>query len=207
MGFGADDSRSPHDKHATSLPAVTDPSSGELIDKCVFIVFYKSMSIENKLKKICDAFDAHRYSLPDMDDSPAVDRLLTENAQELVDSRTVLLKNQDTRFRLSQMLARHTERWTWVVVREKAIYHSLNMFKADVSGMLRGEGWVVSEAAAEVREAVFRAHANMDQNMPSHIDQVAKPRPTPPHPLRHQQVYVRLSGVRQHLRNSQVQGG
>ena len=27
MGFGADDSRSPHDKHATSLPAVTDPSS------------------------------------------------------------------------------------------------------------------------------------------------------------------------------------
>lgn len=159
---------------------VTDPSSGELIDKCVFIVFYKSMSIENKLKKICDAFDAHRYSLPDMDDSPAVDRLLTENAQELVDSRTVLLKNQDTRFRLSQMLARHTERWTWVVVREKAIYHSLNMFKADVSGMLRGEGWVVSEAAAEVREAVFRAHANMDQNMPSHIDQVAKPWPTPP---------------------------
>ena len=91
---------------------ITDPSSGELIEKCVFIVFYKSVSIETKLKKICDAFDAHRYSLPDMDDAPAVDRMLTENAQELVDSRTVLLKNQDTRFRLCQMLARHTERWT-----------------------------------------------------------------------------------------------
>ena len=159
---------------------ITDPSSGELIEKCVFIVFYKSVSIETKLKKICDAFDAHRYSLPDMDDAPAVDRMLTENAQELVDSRTVLLKNQDTRFRLCQMLARHTERWTWIVVREKAIYHSLNMFKSDVSGMLRGEGWVVSESAAEVREAITRAHSSMDSNMPSHIEQVPKPWPTPP---------------------------
>ena len=32
----------------------------------VFVVFYKSLSLENKLKKICDAFTAHHYSLPDM---------------------------------------------------------------------------------------------------------------------------------------------
>ena len=72
---------------------ITDPETGALVEKCVFIIFFKSLSIETKLKKICDAFFAHRYSLPDMDDAPAVDRMLTENAQELVDSRTVLLKN------------------------------------------------------------------------------------------------------------------
>mmetsp|Transcript_23819 Transcript_23819/g.43777 ORF Transcript_23819/g.43777 Transcript_23819/m.43777 type:complete len:900 (-) Transcript_23819:132-2831(-) len=159
---------------------ITDPETGSLIEKCVFIVFFKSLSIETKLKKICDAFFAHRYSLPDMDDAPAVDRMLTENAQELVDSRTVLLKNQDTRFRLCQMLAQHTERWTWIVLREKAVYHTLNMFKADVSGMLRGEGWVISESFEDVRASVNRAHSDMDQNMPSHVDQVAKPWPTPP---------------------------
>jgi len=159
---------------------ITDPETGSLIEKCVFIVFFKSLSIETKLKKICDAFFAHRYSLPDMDDAPAVDRMLTENAQELVDSRTVLLKNQDTRFRLCQMLAQHTERWTWIVLREKAVYHTLNMFKADVSGMLRGEGWVISEAFEDVRASVNNAHSNMDHNMPSHVDQVAKPWPTPP---------------------------
>ncbi|EED92420.1 v-type h-atpase [Thalassiosira pseudonana CCMP1335] len=159
---------------------ITDPESGSLIEKCVFIVFFKSLSIETKLKKICDAFFAHRYSLPDMDDAPAVDRMLTENAQELVDSRTVLLKNQDTRFRLCQMLAQHTERWTWIVLREKAVYHTLNMFKADVSGMLRGEGWVISESFEDIRMSVNRAHSEMDHNMPSHVDQVPKPWPTPP---------------------------
>jgi V-type H+-transporting ATPase subunit a len=159
---------------------ITDPESGALVEKCVFIVFFKSMSIETKLKRICDAFFAHRYSLPDMDDAPAVDRMLTENAQELVDSRTVLLKNQDTRFRLCQMLAQHTERWTWIVLKEKATYHTLNMFKADVAGMLRGEGWVISESFDDVRSSVNRAHSDMDSNMPSHVDQVPKPWPTPP---------------------------
>ena len=129
---------------------ITDPETGIAVEKSVFIIFYKSESIEMKLKRICDAFAAHRYSLPDMDDGASVDRMLTENAQELVDSRTVLLKNQDTRYRLCQLLAKHTERWTWIVLREKAVYHSLNMFKADVSGMLRGEGWVVKESSDDV---------------------------------------------------------
>jgi V-type H+-transporting ATPase subunit a len=159
---------------------ITDPESGQLLEKCVFIIFYKSESIETKLKKICDAFQAHRYSLPDMDDAASVDRMLTENAQELVDSRTVLLKNQDTRFRLCQMLAKHCERWTWIVLKEKAVYHSLNMFKADVSGMLRGEGWVVAENLEEVKQCVEKAHSSMDMAMPSLVDHVPQPWPTPP---------------------------
>jgi V-type H+-transporting ATPase subunit a len=159
---------------------ITDPETGNLVEKSVFIVFYKSESIELKLKRICDAFSAHRFSLPDMDDANAVDKMLTENAQELVDSRTVLLKNQDTRYRLCQLLSKHTERWTWIVLREKAVYHSLNMFKADVSGMLRGEGWVVAESTDAVRDAVEKAHANMDLAMPSLVDLVPQPWPTPP---------------------------
>jgi len=159
---------------------ITDPGTGELVEKSVFIVFYKSVSIETKIKKICDAFLAHRYSLPDMDDAPAVDRMLTENAQELVDSRTVLLKNQDTRFRLCQLLAKSTEKWTWTVLKEKAIYHSLNMFKADVSGMLRGEGWVITSCLGDAKDAVMRAHANMDLTSSAHVESVPKPWPTPP---------------------------
>ena len=159
---------------------ITDPETGELVEKSVFIVFYKSVSIENKLKKICDAFMAHRYSLPDMDDGPAIDRMLTENAQELVDSRTVLLKNQDTRYKLCQVLAQNVENWTWITVREKAIYHSLNMFKADVAGMLRGEGWVIAEHLQEAKISVARAHANMDLGQSALVDQVPKPWPTPP---------------------------
>jgi V-type H+-transporting ATPase subunit a len=54
------------------------------------------------------------------------------------------------------------------------------MFKADVSGMLRGEGWVVAENLNEVKDAVEKAHANMDMAMPSLVDYVPQPWPTPP---------------------------
>jgi V-type H+-transporting ATPase subunit a len=167
-------------RFASIKQPITDPTSGEQVEKSVFIVFYKSAAIEIKLKKICDAFMAHRYSLPDMDDGPAIDRMLTENAQELVDSRTVLLKNQDTRYKLCQALSQNIERWTWIVVREKAIYHTLNMFKSDVAGMLRGEGWVIAEHLDAAKMCVGRAHANMDLGHASLVDQVPKPWPTPP---------------------------
>jgi len=159
---------------------ITDPSTGQLLEKSVFIVFYKSQTIEAKLKKICGAFQAHRYSIPDMDDDTSVDTMLAENAQELVDSRTILLKNQDMRYRLCCKVAQHREQWSWIVLREKAIYHSLNMFKADVAGMLRGEGWVPSENMSELRLVIERAHSNMDMGMPSHVDLVCQPWPTPP---------------------------
>jgi len=159
---------------------ITDPTTGQLLEKSVFIVFYKSQTIEAKLIKICGAFQAHRYSIPDMDDDTSVDSMLAENSQELVDSRTILLKNQDMRYRLCCKIAQNRERWSWIVLREKAIYHSLNMFKADVAGMLRGEGWVPTENMAELREVIERAHSNMDMGMPSHVDHVPQPWPTPP---------------------------
>mmetsp|Transcript_18523 Transcript_18523/g.45893 ORF Transcript_18523/g.45893 Transcript_18523/m.45893 type:complete len:894 (+) Transcript_18523:181-2862(+) len=159
---------------------ITDPTTGQLLAKSVFIVFYKSQAIEAKLKKICGAFQAHRYTIPDMDDDSSVDSMLAENSQDLVDSRTILLKNQDMRYRLCCKIARHRERWSWIVLREKAIYHTLNMFKADVAGMLRGEGWVPTENLNELRSVVETAHSNMDMGMPSHVDRVPQPWPTPP---------------------------
>jgi len=167
-------------RFASIQQPITDPSTGHLLEKSVFIIFYKSQAIEAKLKKICDAFQAHRYSIPDMDDATSVDSMLTENSQELVDSRTVLLKNQDMRYRLCCTISQHRERWSWIVLREKAIYHSLNMFKADVAGMLRGEGWVATDSMNELRDVVETAHSNMDMGMPSHVDHVPQPWPTPP---------------------------
>ena len=156
------------------------PKSGELIKKSVFLVFFKSQAIGEKLVRICEAFGAHRYSLPAMDHPAEVDKLLTENAQELVDARTVLVKNQETRHRLCKMLSRHVQRWSWIVIREKSVYHTLNMFKADVSGMLRGEGWVVADAYDEVKETVELAHSDLGVSMPSLIDHMPQPWPTPP---------------------------
>ena len=149
------------------------------IHKQVFIIFYKSASIETKLKKICDAFSAHRYSLPSTDDGSEIERMLNDNSQELNDSHVVLSKNSDTRYRLCQMLATHVERWTWTVLKEKGVYHSLNMFKSDVSGMLRAEGWLVTSSLDDARQAISKAQGNHD-SMPCILEVCPKPWPSPP---------------------------
>jgi V-type ATPase 116kDa subunit family len=39
-------------------------STGESVQKLVFLVFFKSAAIEAKIKKIADAFGAKRYPVP-----------------------------------------------------------------------------------------------------------------------------------------------
>ncbi|KAL6270018.1 hypothetical protein ACE6H2_026929 [Prunus campanulata] len=44
---------------------VTDPVSGEKVEKNVFVVFYSGERAKNKILKICEAFGANRYSFPE----------------------------------------------------------------------------------------------------------------------------------------------
>ena len=54
------------------------------------------------------------------------------------------------------------------------------MFKSDVSGMLRGEGWIISSQLASARAAVTDAHSSMDLAMPSLLQPAPQPWPSPP---------------------------
>ncbi|CAN0039443.1 unnamed protein product [Ectocarpus sp. 4 AP-2014] len=159
---------------------ISDPTTGEQVMKLVFIIFYKAAAIESKIKKICEAFRAKRYDLPEMDDGEGVKKLMYDNYGEMHDARVVLLKNRDARMSLCATAADRLESWTWTVLREKAVYHTLNTFKPDVRGILRGEGWVVQEGMGGVQMAVNRAHAEMDTGMPSMVEVMPKPWPTPP---------------------------
>jgi V-type H+-transporting ATPase subunit a len=146
------------------------------IEKSVFIIFYK-VSIESKLKKICDAFSAHRFLLPDMDDSSSVDKMLTENAQELVDSHRRFLKIRTLAAVFANCWPNCTERWTWIVLREEGCFTiPSTCSKADVSGMLRGEGWVVAEGFRICSRGCRGVRVlNMDLAMPGLVDLVPQP--------------------------------
>ncbi|CAN0445706.1 unnamed protein product, partial [Ectocarpus sp. 12 AP-2014] len=71
---------------------ISDPTTGEHVMKLVFIIFYKAAAIESKIKKICEAFRAKRYDLPEMDDGEGVKKLMYDNYGEMHDARVVLLK-------------------------------------------------------------------------------------------------------------------
>jgi len=155
----------------TSL--LTDPVTGELKKKNVYIIFYKSAAIERKITKICDAFNARRYPVPDLDDLSRVRQIVADNTTELDDTRLVVGKNKDARFQLCKVLASSWEEWMWLVVREKSIYHTLNMFKSDVSGMLRGEGWLVSSGFQKARATMNEAHSRFESAMPCLLERVS----------------------------------
>lgn len=160
---------------------LVDPTNGQPVTKHAFVIFFQSNFIETKLRKICDAFHARLYSLPPMDDRAAIAHLIQSNAGELNQSSHILRRNRESCVLLCRDLAETLESWKWSVLQEKATYHALNMFRADVSGMLRAEGWVIKEALPSVRRAVTRAHAAADdKSMPSLVDTVAKPWPVPP---------------------------
>jgi V-type H+-transporting ATPase subunit a len=161
---------------------VTDPVKGTLVQKLVFIIFYQSASIERKIKRICDAFGARRYAIPDPagGNGQAINAAMKANLTDLSEARKVLIKNRDLRRILCEDLATKVENWLRVVVREKAVYHTLNLYKADVHGMLRGEGWIVADQLETVKNLVSASHATFDVAGSSLIEPVPKPWPTPP---------------------------
>jgi V-type H+-transporting ATPase subunit a len=144
---------------------LTDPATGELVEKMAFVIFYKSATIASKIKRICDAFGASVYNLPDLNDKAAYQRLKEANGLEIRESQLVLNKNREQRVGLCTHLAQFVVQWTWEVLREKAIYHTLNMFKADVTGMLRAEGWIVAMHENPVRAALSKAHLSLMQDV------------------------------------------
>ena len=159
---------------------ITDPSSGTLVSKHAFVIFYQSEFIENKLRKICDAFHARLYTLPDVDDSQALAQLQQSNNVELNQSSHILRRNRESCIALCRQLSEHLQGWKWTVMQEKATYHTLNLLKSDVCGMLRGEGWVIRSALEDVRYQVTKAHSSSDKSMPSLVDHVTGVWPTPP---------------------------
>merc|ERR1711871_734551 len=123
-------------------------------------------------RKICDAFDVHRFDVPDLDHPHLLMRKEQENHKELLDAKLVLDKNTEARFGICVETAQTIETWLWIVRREKAIYHTLNMFQYDLSHHARAKVWVPRNRVNDVKEAILRAHGTIHSNQIAHFDEV-----------------------------------
>jgi len=162
---------------------IADAASGKPENKMVFIIFFKSDVIGAIIDKICVAFGARQYPVPDhatLGDATRLRKMIHETTAELADAREVLIKNRELRLALCSRLAQRYHEWNRVVLREKIVYHVLNLFRADVSGMLRAEAWIVASAEPEARALVARIHATMDLAGASMLAHVPLPWPSPP---------------------------
>jgi len=136
---------------------VEDPSTGDKVEKTVYVVFFAGERARAKILKICEAFGANRYPFPeDFSRQRQMNAEVTARLTELHSTLEASVRHRDGT--LSSIGFQH-EQWLTLVRREKAVYHTLNMFSIDVTRKcLVAEGWCPVSGKAQIQEALFRAN-------------------------------------------------
>ncbi|XP_039144853.1 V-type proton ATPase subunit a1 [Dioscorea cayenensis subsp. rotundata] len=135
---------------------VMDPISGEMVEKMVFVVFFSGEQARNKILKICEAFGANCYPVPD--DVTKQRQITREVSSRLSELEATLDAGIRHRNKALASIAPQIWKWTLIVKKEKAVYDTLNMLNFDVTKKcLVGEGWCPMFAKPQIKDALQRA--------------------------------------------------
>ncbi|ORY99322.1 V-type ATPase, V0 complex, 116kDa subunit family [Syncephalastrum racemosum] len=157
---------------------IVDPDSDEVVDKNVFAIFAHGREIINKIKKISDSLGGTLYSV---DDAPDARRdALMEVTSRIEDLNNVLSNTSQTRRAELLKIAENLTAWTTVVRKEKAIYHTMNLFNYDVNRKcLIAEGWCPKNDIPIIQHALKTATESSGTNLPSILTELTTKK-TPP---------------------------
>ncbi|KAJ0087270.1 hypothetical protein Patl1_09235 [Pistacia atlantica] len=178
-------------KQSVVEDSVTDPVSGEKVEKNVFVVFYSGERAKNKILKICDAFGANRY--PFTEDLGKQFQAITDVSGRLSELKTTIDVGQVHRSNLLRTIGYQFERWNFLVKKEKSIYHTLNMLSIDVTKKcLVAEGWCPVSATNQIQNALQRATADTNSQIGT-IIQVLQTKEFPTNLFPDKQIYLCFS--------------
>ncbi|XP_020522169.1 V-type proton ATPase subunit a1 isoform X2 [Amborella trichopoda] len=140
---------------------VIDPSSNEKVKRTVFVVFFSGEQAKSKVLKICEAFGANCYPVPEEINKQR--QITREVLSRLSEFEATLDAGIRHRNKALTSIGYHLKEWTLLVKKEKAVYDTLNMLNFDVTKKcLVGEGWCPLFAKAQIQEVLQRA--TMDSN-------------------------------------------
>ncbi|XP_027357011.1 V-type proton ATPase subunit a2-like [Abrus precatorius] len=158
--------------------SVTDPVSGEQIEKNVFLVFCVGEKAKGKILKICEAFGANRY--PFAEELGKQAQMISEVSGRLLEMKITIDAGLLHRANLLQTIGVQFDQWNLLVRKEKSIYHTLNMLSLDVTKKcLLAEGWSPVFATEMIQDALQRAAFDSNSQV-SAIFQVLHTREMPP---------------------------
>eukprot|EP00924_Labyrinthula_sp_SR-Ha-C_P009885 snap_masked-scaffold_21-processed-gene-2.23-mRNA-1 protein AED:0.01 eAED:0.01 QI:0/-1/0/1/-1/1/1/0/774 len=124
-----------------------------LEQKTMFLVFFNSSYIKEKMLKIADAFSAQLFSVESADSS----------AEKVLRDQVAVLQKAEGDIELSlKELTQWVQIWDWIVRREKAIYLVLNSSKQEVKNILRLEGWILKQKKEQVIQKVSESFKSVD---------------------------------------------
>jgi V-type H+-transporting ATPase subunit a len=153
-------------KHAEIEEKIKDPQKGELVEKNVFIIFFQGERSQVKIKKICESFGANLY--PCHDNARERRELLGQVNGRLEDLETVLKKSKKHRRQVLLDIGHNLKAWKEKVIREKSIYHTMNMFNYDIGRRcLIAEGWCPKTATEKIVNAMRQATESSGALVPS----------------------------------------
>ncbi|XP_021776119.1 V-type proton ATPase subunit a1-like [Chenopodium quinoa] len=156
---------------------ISDPTSSEMVEKTVFVVFFSGEQARMKILKICEAFAANCYPVPEEINKQR--QIIKEVSSRLAELEATLDAGMRHRNKALADVAFHLTRWMNLVRREKAVYDTLNMLNFDVTKKcLVGEGWCPISAKGQIQEALQRAtfHSNSQVGVIFHaMDSVESP--------------------------------
>jgi len=159
---------------------IKEPSSSEYVDKNVFIIFFQGERSQQKIKKICESFGANIYSIPDT----AKERkdLLTQVNTRIEDLQRVIEKTNKHRRGVFVDIKRQLPAWHERILKEKAIYATMNLFNYDVGRkLLIAEGWCPKTSTEKIVNAMRTATETSGALVPSVLSVVQTHEEPPTH--------------------------
>ncbi|XP_018473503.1 V-type proton ATPase subunit a1-like isoform X2 [Raphanus sativus] len=143
---------------------IMDPSTSEMVEKIVFVVFFSGEQARTKILKICEAFGANCYSVPE--DTTKQRQLTREVLSRLSDLEATLDAGTRHWNNALNAVGYSLTKWVTTVRREKAVYDTLNMLNFDVTKKcLVGEGWCPTFAKTQIHEVLQRATSDSNSQV------------------------------------------
>ncbi|KAL7616971.1 hypothetical protein Lser_V15G01908 [Lactuca serriola] len=158
---------------------ILDPVSTEMVEKTIFVVYFSGEHSRTKILKICEAFDANCYPVPE--DLTKQRQITEEILSRLLDLETTLDAGIRHRNAALHSIGLHLLTWMTMVKREKAVFDTLNMLDFDVTKKcLVGEGWCPIFAKSQIQEALQRAtyDSNSQVGIIFHVMEAVESPPT-----------------------------
>jgi len=158
--------------------SIIDPATDEPVKKNVFCIFAHGKELIAKIKKICESLGATLYPVDERSDKRRLDAL--EVISRIEDLKQVLDNTKNARRVELGRVAEVSEVWSNIIVREKAIYYTMNKFSGDAQRhSLIAEGWCPTHAISQIKSALSGVTERTGSSIPPIFNESATQR-TPP---------------------------